>query len=178
MFFYSFGLLLFSCSSSSRKATRVEKHTVLRKDQKAFFNHPNGNGEIHYVRPFVRKFVFDKQIYKVEFSQRPQEWRHQLGIFNPNEKPLGANGTDIRIVAEESILKFDREEELHAFLRAGAKQFQWIHGDGGLVLGYFYTPGRRQINVSFYKIYVSGSKLSRLPERFENKGYIRIRTTS
>ncbi len=59
-----------------------------------------------------------------------------------------------RIVAQEAELHFESESEALEWLR-GQRPMNWVYTSQGLVVGWFETASRNQVNVDVYQIYIN-----------------------
>lgn len=163
---------------NSRTNQSQEAHnTVMSSGQEVVFENPNGAGKIIYISDFVRRYVIDGRSFDVELVQRPREWRHQTGVYNPGESwgPLLLNDAKAsRFVVEESELRFNTNEECDRFFKEGASYAKWVSGDQGLVLGFASSPGRDQVNVSLYRCFISGKPMKSLPSEYQYAGFVRL----
>ena len=151
--------------------------TVMSAGQVVVFQTPNGAGKISCVSDFIRRYDISGCSYDVELVQRDEEWRHKKGIYNPGETWGPLQLTDAkpsRFVVDESVVRFRTNEECERFFKEGAAYEKWVGGDNGLVLGFFLSPGRDQVNVSLYKCYISGKLMRRLPSQFKYPGFVRV----
>ena len=141
------------------------------------FKNPNGSGSIRYVSDFVRQYEIGGATYDIKLIQRPEEFMHRSGIYNPGESwgPLAMRNAP-RFVVDESILRFASNEDAVKFFKMGAEQDKWVCNDSGLALAYVETPGRHQINVSLFKCYLNGKLMKTIPKQFRNPGFVRKAT--
>ena len=151
---------------------------VLSAGQEVIFENPNGSGKIIYLSDFLRRYEISGGSYEVELTQRPEEWRHQKGIYNPGESfgPLRLEDeAPSRFVVQESEVRFSTSEECNRFFKEGAAYHKWVSNDQGLVLGFDLSPGRDQVNVSLFRCYIAGKLMKSLPHQFRYAGYVKLR---
>lgn len=164
--------------NTSDPTSSIARHAVMTAGQEVVFENPNGSGRIDYLSEFSRRYVIDGQNHDVKLVQRPKQWRHQNGIYNPGESwgPLSLDdGIAARFVVEESELRFSTNEECDGFFKEGASYAKWVSGDHGLVLGFSSSPARDQINVSLYRCFISGKPMKDLPAEYKHAGFVRLR---
>jgi hypothetical protein len=183
--FALFGFAIFLCSgcTTQRKINpsgsdgSPVRDTVMSAGQVVVFQNPNGAGKIAYVSDFTRRYEINGGSYDVRLVQREKVFEHRNGIYNPGETwgPLPLkDATSSRFVVEESIVRFNTNEECERFFKEGAAYEKWVGGDSGLVLGFLLSPGRDQMNVSLYRCYIAGRLMRQMPSKFEYPGFVRV----
>ena len=186
---WSIFLLTFSMNSflgcSSQKTMNetgtqgtIAHDSVMSAGQEVVFKNPNGSGKITYISEFIRRYEVNGSSYNVDLIQRPEEWRHQKGIYNPGESFGQLNlsdGVPSRFVVQESEVRFDTPEESSRFFREGAAYHKWVSNDQGLVLGFDLSPGRDQVNVSLYRCFIAGKLMKEMPAQYKYRGFVRVK---
>lgn len=179
------GLAIILCSGCNTQQTMNRSgsdgspahDTVMSVGQVVVFQNPNGNGKITYVSDLIRRYEINGDSYEVRLVQRKKVFEHRNGIYNPGEKwgPLPLeDAIPSRFVVEESIVRFGTNKECERFFKEGATYEKWVGGDNGLVLGFFLSPGRDQMNVSLYRCYIAGKLMQKMPSKFEYPGFVRV----
>ncbi len=73
------------------------------------------------------------------------------------------------MVLEESVINFNTEDEMDAFLHEGSAIFDWVYNDSGLVVGYAKAPSRKQINLSLFQLLIKGVKPKKIKKSRPNQ---------
>ena len=88
---------------------------------------------------------------------RKERWLGLIGAYNPAEQSIW-NIFSPRIVAEDSQLHFNNKSELEKWIFQSKEVKDWVYTNDGLVVGFFKSSNRNQVNIEVYQLYVDGVK--------------------
>lgn len=88
---------------------------------------------------------------------RDTPFQGKLGLYEPANAPVGER-LAVRLVVQESVLRFGSYAEAYAFLYQGRNVMHWVYTNDGLVVGYGFQPDRNQVNIDLFQILVDEVK--------------------
>ena len=159
------------CSGASVEIVEA----VMSPGEKIVATNANGTMAIRALTERKRQYEWNGQSKAIELIPRKERWNGVLGLYNPASEifPMTLlNRT--RIVAQEAELHFMTQEEALAWLKL-QRPMQWVYTAEGLVVGWFETPSRNQVNVDVLQIYINGEKPTQLPGSANNA--VRVETS-
>lgn len=133
---------------------------VLEPKQSVEATNRFGTIRIEYVSPTERKYKWDDSAQTVEMIPRKERFLGALGIYNPASR--ASEGGPVRIVTQESKLRFQKIDDVYRFLYQSSEIMDWVYTRDGLVVGFGKAPDRNQINVDLWQVLVDGRKPSDL----------------
>jgi hypothetical protein len=145
---------LASCSSQEAPV----RDPVLVPGQVVDAKNASGEVRVSYVSARQRRYQWDGETRVVTMKARPEPFLGKRGLYNPApgfSTPPGAT----RLVVDESKLRFANYSEAREYLWPEARTMDWAYLPDGLVLGFARFPGRNQINIDLFQIYI-GDKLA------------------
>jgi len=130
----------------------------------------SGTITIRSGKGLKRYYTWDGATRSVVMWPRPERWFGSFGIYypGPGSHWLPVNGIT-RGVLEEGRQNFDTLEEAETWLNKDCQQC--VYNDSGLVVCFFKSPDREQINIDVWQIYIGGKTPSPYKEstfRMEN----------
>jgi hypothetical protein len=133
------------------------KGAVLSSEQAVEATTDNGRIRISYVAPTKRRYEWDGNTRVVKMIPRQVPFQRKLGLYNPSDSWM-RNPLEVRLVVEESILNFENEGEMYAFLRQSSNYMKWVYTADGLVVGFGETPARNQVNIDLWQLLLRGKR--------------------
>lgn len=151
-------IILISCGEAD-KQNMPYSFTELALDENVIVEATNKNGAvlIEYISPLMRRYKWDKYDELRALIPRKERWMGLLGAYAPAEQNIW-NIFSPRIVAEDSRLYFNNKTEMEKWLFQGKDVKDWVYTNDGLVVGFFKSPDRDQVNIEVYQLYVDGAK--------------------
>ena len=134
---------------------------VLSPKQTIEATNNNGTVRISYVTQTKRKFEWDGRSRIIKMIPREEPFQGRQGLYEPAAS-WGLNPFEIRLVVEESIVEFENEGQIYAFLKQSSVYMDWVYTTNGLVVGFSRTPARKQINIDVWQILLRGKKANGL----------------
>ena len=112
---------------------------------------------------FVRSYTWEGATRSVEMEPREERWYGSLGLYyaGPGDHWDVHNGIT-RGVLEEGQQHFKTLQEAIHWLHSNVDK-SCVFKDDGLVVGWSKNPGRKQLNVDVWQLYVQGKRPTRLP---------------
>lgn len=115
----------------------------------------SGTITIKSGRGLKRYYTWDGATRSVVMWPRPERWFGSFGIYypGPGSHWLPVNGIS-RGVLQEGQQNFDTIEKAETWLKKDCQHC--VYNDSGLVVSFFKSPGREQINVDVWQIHIGG----------------------
>ncbi len=151
-------IVLVSCGEVN-KQNKPYLFTELALNSEVVIEATNKNGtvSIEYIAPLVRRYKWDEYDELRTLIPRKERWLGLLGAYDPAEQSIW-NIFSPRIVTEDSQLNFNNNTELEKWLLQSKEVKDWVYTNDGLVVGFFKSPDRNQVNIEVYQLYVNGIK--------------------
>lgn len=161
------GALFISISSCSKDVdNQIYPYTELAVMPGMIIESTNRYGtiSIEATSELKRRYKWDDKIEDRVLIPRKNRWLGLLGAYDPASRFFWEFWkTSPRIVAEDSQLHFNDISEMETFLINSDSYADWSYTDRGLVVGYFITPERDQVNIEVYQIYINDVIPSNVP---------------
>ena len=155
-------ITLFACDKTD---IQLEPYSftelAMQPDMVIEASNKNGTVIIEYISPLERRYKWGDHNEKRTLIPRKQRFTGRLGAYDP----ASAYFWEIfapRIVADDSQLHFENMKDLKTWLFQGSAVSDWVYTDDGLVVGFFESPSRNQVNIDVYQLYINGEKPSKL----------------
>jgi hypothetical protein len=109
-------LILFICGATSLGLFGAcQEHisvrgNVLIPGESVRATNKTGVIEIRYISPTERRYDWDSQSRTVRLRVREEAFRGKLGLYDPADS-AGGEGSQVRLVVEESQIDFDSLEQ-------------------------------------------------------------------
>jgi hypothetical protein len=147
-------------SCERRALPSLVRDAVLSKGETIEALNRYGKITVSYVDALRRRYTWDGNDRVVTLTPRRAPFQGKLGLYEPaNAWIFRARA---RLVVEETIRRFDTQEQMQAALLEGAEYFDWVYTDYGLVVGFGRTPSRKQVNITVWQFLIGNQKPTHL----------------
>ncbi|MDD5200724.1 MAG: hypothetical protein PHC88_13085 [Terrimicrobiaceae bacterium] len=139
------------------------KETVLNPGESISVTNGNGTIVCSYVAPLKRRYDWDNTSRLISLEARDIRWYGALGIYSAGVwfSAFPKVGKVTRIVAQESALHFDSVNEFLKWQKGS--WIDLVYNNEGYAGGWCISPGREQLNVDIWRIFINGKAPKGLP---------------
>ena len=119
----------------------------------------------------LREYKWDGCDKEVRLWPRTERWMGSMGLYYPGPGRtwlFGCEGVS-RAVLNEGQMHFGDEEEALLWLGTVGSTPPSVYSSDGLVVAWGISPGRGQINVDVWRIYIDGRRPTALPGAADEK---------
>jgi hypothetical protein len=150
-------ILIGGCNGSVPARNEI----VMSEGQKVTATNQYGTITITAGKGLKRYYTWDGETRDVIMWPREDRWLGSMGIYYPGPGYHWKSNHGIaRGCLNEGQMHFDTQEEALAWLKEPYNQYSTYTSDG-LVVCFSKTPGRKQLNVDLWQIYIGGKILSK-----------------
>ena len=140
-----------------------ENEIVMSEGMRIEATNRYGTIQIEALRGTKRAYTWDGQTREVLLAARKARWYGSMGIYSPGDSSFASVNGIHRAVVQEGQQHFGSLKEAMDWLNQPWHRDELSYTNSGLVVGWSRTPGRGQLNVEVWQIFIDGKKPTSLP---------------
>jgi len=156
-FVVSLGLAIHGTPAASGVELVMSEGAVLKATTRT------GTIEITAGKGLKRSYTWDGETRTAELEPREERWYGSLGAYYPGPGEHWKDNHGItRGVLQEGQQHFKTLAEALQWIAKQAESYPVVYRDDGLMVAFGKQPGRKQLNVEVWQIYIAGKKPAEL----------------